>query len=239
MLFCERITDAEALSTLKGVLDMNLPFWRDVRNKNPTTFDQLVKMITEEITNKNMVLHRNCGGTVLNPTPRAGYGQGQGRHLPPQQQRRKGYPSDPNVGMSYVASEQEGLLPPPLFPGASGSNAGAYNYGMAPSTYYKIRTSAPPVLPLHQKAPVSYCCIDRSYSHSTDECHEVENLAIKRDINSGPRRGMNLKRGDRSPMRSRRQPFHDRRSQQWDRRIAGQEQQIRRNSKSPARQAST
>ncbi|KAL2470515.1 Uncharacterized protein Adt_38651 [Abeliophyllum distichum] len=35
MLFCERITDAEALSALKGGLDMNLPFWRDVHNKTP------------------------------------------------------------------------------------------------------------------------------------------------------------------------------------------------------------
>ncbi|KAL2490845.1 Retrotrans gag domain-containing protein [Abeliophyllum distichum] len=35
MLFCEAITDAEALSALKGGLDMNHPFWRDVRNKNP------------------------------------------------------------------------------------------------------------------------------------------------------------------------------------------------------------
>ncbi|KAL2517982.1 Integrase catalytic domain-containing protein [Abeliophyllum distichum] len=61
MLFYERITNAKALSALKGVLDMNLPFWRDVCNKNPATFDQLVEMITEEITNENIVLHRNRG----------------------------------------------------------------------------------------------------------------------------------------------------------------------------------
>ncbi|KAL2497092.1 Retrotrans gag domain-containing protein [Abeliophyllum distichum] len=59
MLFCERITDAEVLSELKGGLDMNLPFWRDVLNKNPTMFDQLVEMITEEITNENMILHKS------------------------------------------------------------------------------------------------------------------------------------------------------------------------------------
>ncbi|KAL2480780.1 Uncharacterized protein Adt_33746 [Abeliophyllum distichum] len=65
ILFYERISDAEAISALKRRLDMNLPFWRDVQNNNPTTFDQLVELITEEITNKNMILHRNCGGWQL------------------------------------------------------------------------------------------------------------------------------------------------------------------------------
>ncbi|KAL2533271.1 Uncharacterized protein Adt_06622 [Abeliophyllum distichum] len=82
MLFCERITDAEALSALKGGLDMNHPFWRDVRNKNPTTFDQLVEMIMEEITNKNMILHRNRGGVAPNQVLRVNYGKAQVRHLP-------------------------------------------------------------------------------------------------------------------------------------------------------------
>ncbi|KAL2533736.1 Uncharacterized protein Adt_07087 [Abeliophyllum distichum] len=76
MLFCERITDAEAFSALKGGLDMNLPFWRDVRKKNSTTFDQLVEMITEEITNDNMILHRNCRGVAPNQMPRMNYERG-------------------------------------------------------------------------------------------------------------------------------------------------------------------
>ncbi|KAL2471482.1 Uncharacterized protein Adt_39618 [Abeliophyllum distichum] len=67
MIFYKRITDAEALSALKGELDINLPIWRDVRNKNPTTLDQLVEMIIEEITNENMILHRNCGGVTPQP----------------------------------------------------------------------------------------------------------------------------------------------------------------------------
>ncbi|KAL2487008.1 Uncharacterized protein Adt_31764 [Abeliophyllum distichum] len=66
MLFYERITDAEAFFALKGGLDMNFHFWRDVRNKNSTMFDQLVKMITEEITNENMILYRNRGGVAPN-----------------------------------------------------------------------------------------------------------------------------------------------------------------------------
>ncbi|KAL2542411.1 Ribonuclease H [Abeliophyllum distichum] len=65
MLFCERM-DVEALSTLNGGLDMNLYFWRDVHNKNSTTFDQLVEMITEEITNVNMIIHRNRVGLAPN-----------------------------------------------------------------------------------------------------------------------------------------------------------------------------
>ncbi|KAL2479584.1 Retrotrans gag domain-containing protein [Abeliophyllum distichum] len=82
ILFYERITNAEALSALKGGLDMNHPFWRDVRNKNPTTFDQLVELITEEITNENMILHRNRGGVAHNQVPRVNYGKTQVRHLP-------------------------------------------------------------------------------------------------------------------------------------------------------------
>ncbi|KAL2497510.1 Uncharacterized protein Adt_23060 [Abeliophyllum distichum] len=112
MLFCEGITDVEALSALKGGLDMNLPFWRDVHNKNPTTFDQLVEMIRGEITNENMILHRNRGGVAPNRMPRINYGRNQGRQLPQPLPRRRDYPADPNSGISYVASAQEGLLPP-------------------------------------------------------------------------------------------------------------------------------
>ncbi|KAL2499540.1 Uncharacterized protein Adt_25090 [Abeliophyllum distichum] len=79
MLLCERITDAEALSVLKRRLDMNLPFWRDVRNKNPTTFDQLVEMITEEITNENMILHRNRGGVAPQPNAKGQLWKKQGK----------------------------------------------------------------------------------------------------------------------------------------------------------------
>ncbi|KAL2518183.1 Retrotrans gag domain-containing protein [Abeliophyllum distichum] len=75
MLFCERITDAEVLSVLKGGLDVNLSFWRDLSNKNSTTFDQLVEMITEEITNENMILHRNRGGVAPNQMSRMNYGR--------------------------------------------------------------------------------------------------------------------------------------------------------------------
>ncbi|KAL2480677.1 Uncharacterized protein Adt_33643 [Abeliophyllum distichum] len=112
MPFCERIADAEALSVLRGGLDMNFSFWRDVRNKNPTMFDQLVEMITEEITNENMILHRNCEGVAPNQAPRINYGRGQGRPLPQSHQCRRDHPVDPISRVSYVASTQEGLLSP-------------------------------------------------------------------------------------------------------------------------------
>ncbi|KAL2504795.1 Uncharacterized protein Adt_20416 [Abeliophyllum distichum] len=76
MLFCERITDVEALSALKGGLDINLPFWRDIRNKNTTTFDQLVEMVTKAITNENMILHINRRGVAPNQAPMMNYGRG-------------------------------------------------------------------------------------------------------------------------------------------------------------------
>ncbi|KAL2512978.1 Uncharacterized protein Adt_18578 [Abeliophyllum distichum] len=181
---------------------MNLPFWRDVRNKNPTTFDQLVELITEEITNENMIFHRNHGGVAPNQVPRINYGKSQIRHLPQPPPRRRDYPADPNSGISYVASTQEGLLPPYQVQMAPGPSSGAYNYRMAVPT--------------------------------TEECREVENLANRREANSGPRHGANTRRGIQSPMHHRRPPGRDRRSQQWDRRSANQDLS-RRGSRSPVR----
>ncbi|KAL2500028.1 Retrotrans gag domain-containing protein [Abeliophyllum distichum] len=233
MLFCEAITDAEALSALKGGLDMNHPFWRDVRNKNPTTFDQLVEMIMEEITNENMILHRNRGGVAPNQVPRVNYGKAQVRHLP-QPPRRRDYPADPNAGMSYVASAQEGLLPPYPVQMTPGSSTGAYNYGVAVPTYYETGTGSLPILPPRQETPSKYCLVHRSHGHSTEECREVVNLANRRETNSGPRRGASTMRGMHSPMHHRRPQGPDRRSQQWDRRPANQDPP-RRNSRSPGR----
>ncbi|KAL2466178.1 Ribonuclease H [Abeliophyllum distichum] len=235
MLFCEAITDAEALSALKGGLDMNHPFWRDVRNKNPTTFDQLVEMIMEEITNENMILHRNRGGVAPNQVPRVNYGKTQVRHLP-QPPRRRDYPADPNAGMSYVASAQEGLLPPYPVQMAPGSSTGAYNYGVPVPTYYETGTGSLPILPPRQETPSKYCLVHRSHGHSTEECREVVNLANRRETNSGPRRGGSTRRGMQSPMHHRRPQGPDRRSQQWDRRPANQDPP-RRNSRSPGGQS--
>ncbi|KAL2533422.1 Ribonuclease H [Abeliophyllum distichum] len=235
MLFCETITDAEALSALKGGLDMNHPFWRDVRNKNPTTFDQLVEMIMEEITNENMILHRNRGGVAPNQVPRVNYGKTQVRHLP-QPPRRRDYPADPNAGMSYVASAQEGLLPPYPVQMAPGSSTGAYNYGVAVPTYYETGTGSLPILPPRQETPSKYCLVHRSHGHSTEECREVVNLANRRETNSGPRRGASTRRGMQSPMHHRRPQGPDRRSQQWDRQPADQDPP-RRNSRSPGGQS--
>ncbi|KAL2466724.1 Uncharacterized protein Adt_42575 [Abeliophyllum distichum] len=183
MLFCESITDVEALSTLKGGLDMNLPFWRDVPNKNPTTFDQLVEMITEEITNENMILHRNRGGVAPNQAPRMNYGRGKGRPLPQSYQRRRDYLADPKSGVSYVASVQEGLLPPYLIQRAPSSMTEAYNYGMAAPTYYKAATSTLPILLPRQESPSHYYRVHQRYGHNTEDCREVENLANRREIN--------------------------------------------------------
>ncbi|KAL2539541.1 Ribonuclease H [Abeliophyllum distichum] len=168
MLFCEAITDAEALSALKGGLDMNHPFWRDVRNKNPTTFDQLVEMIMEEITNENMILHRNRGGVAPNQVPRVNYGKTQVRHLP-QPPRRRDYPADPNAGMSYVASAQEGLLPP-----ISGPN------GAKPvDRSLQLRGTRPP--PTTRKGPVRspYCRLAKKRQASTASYIEVTDIARK------------------------------------------------------------
>ncbi|XP_022883391.1 uncharacterized protein LOC111400197 [Olea europaea var. sylvestris] len=43
--YCEKVTDREALSALKGGLNMNTLFWRGAQSKNPGTYDELVEMI--------------------------------------------------------------------------------------------------------------------------------------------------------------------------------------------------
>ncbi|KAL2512216.1 Reverse transcriptase domain-containing protein [Abeliophyllum distichum] len=213
---------------------MNLPFWRDVHNKNPTIFDQLVELITEEITNENMILHRNRGGVAPNQVPMINYGKIQVRHLPQPPPRRRDYPADLKSGISYVASAQEGLLPPYQIQMAPGSSTEAYNYGMAVPTYYEMGTGSLSMLPPRQETSSKYCLVYRSHGHSTEECSEVENLASRREANSGPRRGANTKRGIQSPMHHRRPPGSDRRSSQWKRRPANQDSP-RRSSRSSVR----
>ncbi|KAL2518530.1 Uncharacterized protein Adt_14777 [Abeliophyllum distichum] len=189
---------------------MNLSFWRDVRNKNPTTFDQLVEMITEKITNENVILHRNRREVAPNQMPRMNYGRSQGIYLPQPHPRRIDYPADPSSGVSYVTSAQEALLPPYQIQVAPGPSTGAYNYGMTVYTYYEIGTSALPILPPRQETSNKYCLVYRSYGHNIEECREVENLANRRKTISGPRRGANTRRGVQSPMRGHRPSGPDR-----------------------------
>ncbi|KAL2504879.1 Uncharacterized protein Adt_20500 [Abeliophyllum distichum] len=179
---------------------MNLHFWRDVRNKNPTTFDQLVEMITKKITNENMIFHRNRRGVAPNQMPRMNYRRGQGKQLPHSHPRRRDYLANPNSGISYVASAQEGLLPPYPIQGAPGPSTGAYNYKMTVPTYYEAGTSALSILPPHQEMPNRYCLVHRCYGHSTEKCCEVKNLANRREIGLGPRRETNTRRGAQSLM---------------------------------------
>ncbi|KAL2454877.1 Uncharacterized protein Adt_47624 [Abeliophyllum distichum] len=194
-------------------------------------------MITKEITNENMILHRNRGGVVPNQMPRVNYGRNQGRQLPQPPPRQRDYPADPNSGINYVASVQEGLQPPYPVQMAPGQGPGAYNYGMAVPTYYETGTDGLPILP-PQETPNKYCLVHQSYGHSTEECCGVENLAKKRETGSGARHGENTRRGMQSPMHGCRPPGLDRRSQQWDKRPTNQELS-RRNSRSPARHLQT
>ncbi|KAL2475077.1 Uncharacterized protein Adt_35813 [Abeliophyllum distichum] len=155
--------------------------------------------------------------------PSVNYGRNQGRQLPQPPPRQRDYLIDPNSGISYVASAQEGLLP--LYPVqmAPGPSIGAYNYGMAIPTYYETEIGTLSILPPHQEMSSKYCLIHRSHGHSTEECCEVENLTNRREASSGARRRENTRCGVQSLMHNRRPPGLDRRSQQWDRRPANQD----------------
>lgn len=43
--YCVQVIDREALTALKGGLNMNSLFWRDVQNKDPTGYNVLLEMI--------------------------------------------------------------------------------------------------------------------------------------------------------------------------------------------------
>ncbi|KAL2480364.1 Uncharacterized protein Adt_33330 [Abeliophyllum distichum] len=121
---------------------------------------------------------------------------------------------------------------------APGPSIGAYNYGMAVPTYYEAGTGELSILPPRQERSNKYCLVHRSHGHSTEECREVENLANRRKVGSGARRGGNARHGAQSSMHSRRPPGLDRRSQQWDKRPVNQEPP-RRNSRSLTRHPRT
>jgi len=75
MTYCVQFTDKEALTTLRGGLDMNSFFWRDVQNKDPTTYDALLEMIRCEILNEELKDHMNRASQgLLSPQMRRGRG---------------------------------------------------------------------------------------------------------------------------------------------------------------------
>lgn len=65
--YCRQVMDSEALSTLRGGLNINTLFWRDVRNRKPATYDEMVEMMRVEIVNKEMIKHCNRAAQGLLP----------------------------------------------------------------------------------------------------------------------------------------------------------------------------
>lgn len=51
--------DREALTTLRGRLDMNSFFWRVMQNKDLASYDVLLKMIMREIINEELRYQQN------------------------------------------------------------------------------------------------------------------------------------------------------------------------------------
>lgn len=80
MTYCVQVTDREALTTLRGGLDMNSLFWRDVQNRDPATYDALLEMIRREILNEELKDHRNRASRGL-PPPQMQRGRGPTSHL--------------------------------------------------------------------------------------------------------------------------------------------------------------
>lgn len=55
------------LDLLRRCLNMNTLFGRDVRNKNPTPHDSMMKMMRSQIINEELIDHRNWTSMGLQP----------------------------------------------------------------------------------------------------------------------------------------------------------------------------
>ncbi|KAL2518810.1 Uncharacterized protein Adt_15057 [Abeliophyllum distichum] len=54
----ETVTDEKALDSLVTGLHMRTPFWRDVQNSQPKTYNQLVDLVQREIRSEETIENR-------------------------------------------------------------------------------------------------------------------------------------------------------------------------------------
>ncbi|XP_022861271.1 uncharacterized protein LOC111381691 [Olea europaea var. sylvestris] len=101
--YCEQVTDREALSALKDGLNINTLFWRDVRSKNPSTYEELVKMMRIEIVSEEMIDHQNHAAQGL-PPPQRQVGRGPAAHLVTQQWTQAGHTIAPTSGQALASA---------------------------------------------------------------------------------------------------------------------------------------
>lgn len=155
---------------------MNTLFWRDVRNKNPTTYDALVEMMRSEIVNEKLIDHRN----------RTSMG------LPQPQMQRRG-PVSHLVGQQWT---QAGHTIAPT----SGQALATFTLNVVPSLAYEEvgpDIHRQPNMPRErgrgrrerELRDMPYCTYHRTYGHSTKNCsprpyHEEPARATVADRNN-------------------------------------------------------
>lgn len=109
IIYCEQIADKEALLALNGGLNMSNLFWRDVRNKNPVTYNELVEMMRVEIVNEEMIDHRNGTMKGLWP-PQRPIGRGSNAHLVSQQWTQAGHAVGLTSGQALASATLNAVL---------------------------------------------------------------------------------------------------------------------------------
>ncbi|XP_022857368.1 uncharacterized protein LOC111378408 [Olea europaea var. sylvestris] len=160
--YCEQVTDREALSALKGGLNMNTLFWRDVRSKHPATYDALVEMMRVEIVSREMIDHRNRAAQGL-PPPQRQVGRGPTTHLVTQQWTQVGHTVAPTSGQA-LASATLNAVPVLTYENAPGE---AGPSGRADSKKKKKKWSNRPL----ERA--MFCTFHQLYGHDTSECRDA------------------------------------------------------------------
>lgn len=164
--YCEQVTDKEALSALKGGLNMNTLFWRDVRSKNLSTYDELVEMMKVEIVNEEMIDHRNRAAQWL-PPPQRQIGRGPTSQIVSQQWTQAGHIVAPTSGQA-LATATLNAVPTLAYENAGpGASNPARNTGRPSTSRNRGRGGRPRDRPPEARP---YCTIHRHYGHDTRDC---------------------------------------------------------------------
>lgn len=175
MTYCVQVTDREALTALRGGLDMNSLFWRDVQNKDPTTYDALLEMIRQEILNEELKDHRNRASRGL-PPPQMQRGKGPTSHLMDHQ-------APLNHGQELAAATLNAvptLAYEEVNPGAEMHQRQPYQrppqkgQGRGRGAEPRDRDEAP-----------NYCSYHQSHGHRTENCWDVARHSRNQNQTSG------------------------------------------------------
>ncbi|XP_022880635.1 uncharacterized protein LOC111397904 [Olea europaea var. sylvestris] len=198
MMYCVQVTNREALSALRGGLNMNTLFWKDVQNQDPTTYDALLEMMRREIINGELIEHRNRASRGL-PAPQIQRARGPTYHLMDYQMNQAGNESSGQA----LATTTLNAVPTLAYEDI--------NKSLTPSRWELRKDPAGGEaeacvwdLEIGQIQTPRYCIYHRSYGHNTVNCQDYAHCTQQeplRDKNESPQINRPPPRYDNRPGR--------------------------------------